>query len=260
MEQLLLKAATAATTDRGEFTAIAAAYSVDRVKDRIIPGAFKDTIARWQASGKRIPLHWNHEGDAKNIIGSVDPASMKETDQGLYVEGKVDVADSETAREAWRSVKNGTMSLSFGYMVEKSRKAAGGVTDLLAIDLFEVSIVPVPANGDTKILAFKALAQDGITEDDVKAALDGDASGLTQDVREKLARVAQQILDTTKAVDRHDAEEPGEARSADSLRKESRRLELEVEGVPAAPKSTGHHPWDDLRRQSYRLMADVLSE
>jgi phage head maturation protease len=55
------------------------------------------------------------------------------------------IADSETAKEAWRSIKNGAMSLSFGYMVEKSRKASGGVNDLLSIDLFEVSIVPAPA-------------------------------------------------------------------------------------------------------------------
>jgi HK97 family phage prohead protease len=155
MEHLLLKAATTATTDKGEFTAIAAAYSVDRVKDRIIPGAFKSTIERWQQSGKLIPLHWNHEGDPKSIIGSVNPHSMRETDQGLYVEGRVHL-DSDTGREAWRSMKAGTMSLSFGYLVDKSRKASEGVTELLSIDLFEVSIVPVPANADTKILETKS--------------------------------------------------------------------------------------------------------
>src|SRR3954468_3759778 len=54
--------AKATTTDLGEFTAIVAAYTVDRTNERIIPGAFKGTIARWQASGKMIPLHWDHGG------------------------------------------------------------------------------------------------------------------------------------------------------------------------------------------------------
>ena len=30
---------------------------------------------------------------------------MKETEQGLYVEGQLDLEDSEIAREVWRSVK-----------------------------------------------------------------------------------------------------------------------------------------------------------
>jgi Caudovirus prohead serine protease len=70
---LAVKTAVSEVTDLGEFTAIAAAYTVDRVKDRIVPGAFEKTIAQWQASGKRIPLHWDHRGDAANVIGSIDP-------------------------------------------------------------------------------------------------------------------------------------------------------------------------------------------
>lgn len=52
----------------------AAGGAVDRVKDRIVPGAFEKTIAQWRASGKRIPVHWDHRGDAANVIGSIDPA------------------------------------------------------------------------------------------------------------------------------------------------------------------------------------------
>src|SRR5262245_870301 len=51
----------AVATDLGEFVAIAAAYSVDRYNERIVKGAFAMTIAKWQESGKRIPLHWDHE-------------------------------------------------------------------------------------------------------------------------------------------------------------------------------------------------------
>lgn len=47
----VLEAKATTTTDQGEFTAIAAAYTVDRVKDQIVYGAFTDTIAAWKASG-----------------------------------------------------------------------------------------------------------------------------------------------------------------------------------------------------------------
>jgi uncharacterized protein len=155
MQHLVVKAAVPQVTDRGEFSAIAAAYTVDRVKDRIVPGAFEKTIAQWQASGKRIPLHWDHRGDAANVIGSIDPAGTREVDLGLYVEGKLDLHDSEVAREAWRSMKNDAVSLSFGYVTLKARKRSG-VNDLLELDLFEVSIVPHPANPDTRVLSMKA--------------------------------------------------------------------------------------------------------
>jgi uncharacterized protein len=157
MQHLVVKAAVPQVTDRGEFSAIAAAYTVDRVKDRIVPGAFEKTIAQWQASGKRIPLHWDHRGDAANVIGSIDPAGTREVDLGLYVEGKLDLHDSEVAREAWRSMKNDAVSLSFGYVTLKTRKR-GGISDLLELDLFEISIVPSPANPQTRILEMKSAA------------------------------------------------------------------------------------------------------
>jgi HK97 family phage prohead protease len=151
--------ATATTTDQGEFTAIAASYSVDRVNERIIPGAFEKTLMAWRTSGKNIPLHWDHQGEASNVIGYIDPAAAQETDQGLYVEGRVDLENSDTAREAWRSMKNNSVALSFGYL-PKTRKGKDGVTEITEIDLFEISIVPAPANPDTKLLSLKSYFQE----------------------------------------------------------------------------------------------------
>ena len=158
MQHLTIKAASTAT-DQGRFSAIAAAWSVDRVGDQILPGAFSATIQRWRSSGKRIPLHWSHGGDAKDIIGWIDPASMREADEGLYVKGQLDLEDSEVAREAWRSMRNNAVSLSFGYLATKERKRKEGVRELVEIDLFEVSIVAHPANPDTRVLEMKAAEQ-----------------------------------------------------------------------------------------------------
>lgn len=151
--------AKATTTDVGEFTAIAAAYSVDRGNERIIPGAFAKTIANWQASGKQIPLHWDHSGDPKDIIGTVDPTSLQETDAGLMVAGRLDIEGSEVAKDAWRAMKSGAMALSFGYMVVDGGEADDGVYELKAVDLFEISVTPAPMNPDTRFLSLKSVTQ-----------------------------------------------------------------------------------------------------
>jgi HK97 family phage prohead protease len=159
LEHKAVETTTRVVKDRGEFAAIAATYDVDRVKDRIRHGAFEQTIARWQASGNRLPLHWDHRGEARNVIGSIDPASMREiAGLGLFVKGKLDLDDSEVAREAWRSMKDSRVSLSFGYMVVRDRKR-GDIRDLHELDLFEISIVPSPANPQTRILEMKSTAQ-----------------------------------------------------------------------------------------------------
>jgi HK97 family phage prohead protease len=154
---MLHKTSSAETTvtDLREFTAIAAAYTVDRQNEQIKRGAFVETIKRWRLSGKQVPVHWNHEGQAANVIGSIDPSSMRETTEGLRVKGQLDLQESEVAREAWRSMKANRVALSFGYMVNDQAKRQDGVTELRSIDLFEISIVSAPANPDTRFLSMK---------------------------------------------------------------------------------------------------------
>jgi HK97 family phage prohead protease len=169
VKHLALKAAVEEVTDRGEFTAIAAAWTLDRDGDVIVKGAFRRTIDRWRQSGKQVPVHWNHSGAAADIIGTVDPGSMREIDEGLYVEGRLNLDDSEVAREAWRSMKANALSLSFGYLVKKDRKRRYGVRELQEIDLFEISIVPSPANADTRILSLKAAERRTPTDAELRA-------------------------------------------------------------------------------------------
>jgi HK97 family phage prohead protease len=54
-------------------------------------------------------------------------------------------------------MKNNFMSLSFGYVTTKGHKRSDGVQVLEELDLFEISICPVPANPDTRILAMKSM-------------------------------------------------------------------------------------------------------
>ena len=194
-----IKARATTTTDQGSFEAIAAAYSVDRVGDRIVPGAFSKSIERWQASGKQVPLHWNHQGEPEDIIGAIDPATMEETELGLKVAGKVDLDGSEKGREAWRSMKAGTMSLSFGYMVV-SEKQADDANELHELDLFEISVVPGPANADTRFLSLKSMSDDQLREE---------LGNLRKRVDEIEAQLEDQPPDADDVED-----EPGESQQA----------------------------------------------
>ena len=171
--------AKATATDQGEFVALAAAYSVDRVGDRIVPGAFSKTIAHWRDSGKSIPLHWNHQGEPEDIIGAVDPATVEETKDGLRVAGKLDLSGTK-AKEAWRAMKTGSMSLSFGYMVV-SEKQAKDANELHEIDLFEVSVVPGPANADTRFLSLKSIEDIKAGINELQKALDELKATATED-------------------------------------------------------------------------------
>jgi HK97 family phage prohead protease len=170
VQHLAVKAAVAEVTDLGEFTAIAAVFgNVDRDGDRIVKGAFADSIEAWQSAGRSVPLHWNHSSDPDDIIGFVDPGSMVETGRGLVVDGQLDLGDSDRARRAWRAMKTNSIGLSFGYVTRKQRRAVDGANELLAIDLFEVSLTPAPANADTRILSMKAAEHHIPTDAELRA-------------------------------------------------------------------------------------------
>lgn len=196
--KMTLQAKATTTTDAGEFVALAAAYSIDRAGDRIVPGAFAKSIERWQASGKQVPLHWNHQGEPEDIIGAIDPATMEETELGLKVAGKVDLDGSEKGREAWRSMKAGTMSLSFGYMVV-AEKQADDANELHELDLFEISVVPGPANADTRFLSLKSMSDDQLREE-------------LGSLRKRVDEIEAQLEEPPDADDVED--EPGESQQA----------------------------------------------
>jgi HK97 family phage prohead protease len=103
-----------------------------------------------------VPVHCDHRGSADHIIGAIDPHTLIEIDEGLLVEGRLDIHEADLAREAWRSMRNGAMSLSIAYVVTADNKRADGVRELHGIDLFEVSIVPGPANPDTRVISMKS--------------------------------------------------------------------------------------------------------
>jgi uncharacterized protein len=219
LDHKIVKAASRVASDRGEFSALAATWSVDRDRDQIIQGAFRQTIERWQSSGKRIPLHWNHSPDPKDIIGYVDPASMREAREGLFVRGKVDLNNSEMARQAWRLMKDNSVSLSFGYLATDTFKRSDGIQELRELDLFEISLTPAPANADTRILSFKST-------DEAEAELEAPVFSPEQDRIRTEAR--DQMLALLGGAEPTDPIEREEKRQARELRRQCDRLRLEA--------------------------------
>lgn len=263
MDHLLVKAATTATTDQGEFTAVISTASVDRDKDIIEPSAMVNSLAKWADLGKLVPLAYNHTDE---VIGHIDPASVQVENAEVIAKGRIDL-ETERGQEVWRLVKSGTLSFSFGYLFDPQNgatKLQGGRYRVKELDVFEISAIPVgPANNDTRVLDWKSHLKDDDT-----ARIELLEEQLRQ-AQEQLA-IAQAQLKAfeEKSVDVTD--EAPEARSVDPLRKQAEAVALEVASdglslrmppstVKATPKPEPSLELGELRQRSRDLMLQVLS-
>lgn len=148
-----------AEEDNGTITGYFSTY--DRIPDSygdvIAPGAFEETIKARIESGHPFPLCWNHDLD--QIIGSVDPAEIKDDEKGPLMTAKF--FNTPLAQEKREIVKSGVVyQFSFAYDIldqgpvelEDGTKA----NELRKVDLFEISIVPIPANQRAEMTEVKS--------------------------------------------------------------------------------------------------------
>lgn len=119
----------------------------DSYGDIVIKGAFTETLKKRKATGHPFPLCFNHDFD--QIIGSVFEA--EEDDYGLKI--KASFLNTPAAQEKRELVKEGIVwQFSFAYSVlgseapTEEEKKQGIFQKLTKLDLYEVSLVPVPAN------------------------------------------------------------------------------------------------------------------
>ena len=145
--------------DAGKISGYFSTY--DRIPDSygdvIAKGAFTETIAKRKESGHPFPLCWNHDLD--QIIGAVYPEDIEDTDKGPLMTASF--FDTPLAQEKRAIVKSGVVyQFSFAYDVldagpvelEDGIKA----NELKKLDLFEISIVPIPANQRAEVTDVKA--------------------------------------------------------------------------------------------------------
>ena len=119
----------------------------DSYGDIIEPGAFTETLEKRKATGHPFPLCLNH--DFSVVIGACD--SIEEKEKGPFVEASL--FDTGRAQEVRTWLKSGAIyQFSFAYDVLQRRdpteeeKKQGIFNKLTKLDLYEVSLVPVPAN------------------------------------------------------------------------------------------------------------------
>lgn len=134
----------------------------DAYGDVVARGAFAKSLERWKQlneEGKYIPLLWGHDTfDPTSNIGRVVDAV--EDDRGLLIKAEFD-ADNEKAQYVRKLVKEGRVyQFSFAFDVrdwgqielEDGRKA----NELRDLELFEVSLVQIPANQHATVEEIKS--------------------------------------------------------------------------------------------------------
>ncbi len=150
---VLIKSADDAGTISGYFS------TYDRIPDSygdvVAPGAFTDTIKAREESGHKFPLCWNH--DLNQIIGQVD--SIEDTEKGPLMTASF--FNTPLAQEKREIVRSGVVyQFSFAYDVREASQVTledgTKANELQKLDLFEVSIVPVPANPRAEVTDIKA--------------------------------------------------------------------------------------------------------
>lgn len=144
-------------TDEGVIEGYASIFSnVDHGGDKVMPGAFVDSLAKARQAGRTVKMLWNH--DPSQPIGVWE--DLAEDGKGLRGRGRL-VMEVPKAREAHALMKAGAIGgLSIGYRTIKA-EPDGNVRLLKQVDLFEVSPVTFPMNDRAKISSVKA---DGIDE------------------------------------------------------------------------------------------------
>ena len=135
----------------GFFEGLASTFgNIDRYDDIIEKGAFKKSLQ----TGKSIKLLWQH--NMHNIIGSF--TEVKETDEGLYVKGRINLGTVQ-GQEALALLQAGDIdSMSIGFIPKDFAYNENDETRILKeIDLFEISLVTMPANEKALITAVKSI-------------------------------------------------------------------------------------------------------
>ena len=199
----------------------------DSYGDVIAPGAFAETVKSWNAKmaeGIYVPLLYGHNtSDPEYNIGRI--TEIREDERGLWVHGELD-AENEKGQYVRKLAREGRLyQFSFAYAVldygETELDDGRRANELRKLDLFEVSLVQIPANQHAVIT--------GIKSDATNAVVDGDSI--------KVGTVSVAVnLDSIKSGRRNSAKDADELRAiADHAREIITAIDgLLAETEPAA--------------------------
>lgn len=125
--------------------------NTDRTGDIIEPGAFKKTIKLMKEGKRQIVILNQHRMDQP--IGVVD--SLKEVGDKMHFEGRL-ARDHSIVKDMLSLLKMGALhSVSIGFNIVDSEMDNDGVRTIKEVDLWELSIVTIPANEKAVITSVK---------------------------------------------------------------------------------------------------------
>lgn len=189
----------------GEFTALVSVFgNVDLVGDRVMPGAFGKSLARWKQTGDPIPVIWSHAWDDPFAhIGYVTSAT--ETAAGLQITGKNDVAKPFAAQVHDLLTARRVKGMSFAYDVISEKTGKDGANELDELDLIEVGPTLKGANPDAQLVSAKALLEEAAEKAQGEATqlrslsgrkvyLDADLPGTFEETRDAICEAARAKL------------------------------------------------------------------
>lgn len=144
----------------GSFSGYGSVFgNVDSYRDVVLPGAYTDTVTDFLKSGFVAVGHdWGSTPVAY-------PTEAREDDYGFRFSAAFHSTDeAQAARRVMRERLDAgkTVGLSIGYRVKESNDREDGVRELVKLDLFEVSIVTVPANRAAVVVGAKSGSRAGL--------------------------------------------------------------------------------------------------
>lgn len=168
---------------KGTFEGYGSVFNVkDDMGDVIVPGAFRASLAEYDANGKTPSMLLNHGGQggffsspsAIDMLPIGKWSSVKEDSVGLECKGKLIGLDTERGKMVYGAMKeNALEGLSIGYQAKdfvRGVNANEPRRTLKQVHLLEISPVTFPANSAAQISSVKSIMLGDVI--DLKAAED----------------------------------------------------------------------------------------
>lgn len=139
----------------------------EKFYERVMPGAFKDTI---KERADDIFMLINH--DWNKVVGrSNSNLTLEEDEKGLRFE--LTIPNTTDGNDLLENVKNGLIrGCSFGFNIkdEETRwdEKWNFYRDITKVELFEITATPIPAYADTEIAARSDLSLKDIKPDEAR--------------------------------------------------------------------------------------------
>lgn len=115
--------------------------------DTVVSGAYAASLKRLAAEGRRVKMLWQH--DPTQPIGVWE--EVREDGRGLWVRGRI-LPEVARGREALALIAAGAIDgLSIGYRTVKAERDGHGGRKLVALELWEVSLVTFPMQAEARV-------------------------------------------------------------------------------------------------------------